>query len=99
MLKLSHYRLDAYFAESSLLKSLFVLGPLNILIVVLMIVVPCVVTLKRKYCGECCRIWLCAEWFLGPAHKVLHVVFFLLIEETMLSIVVALYFSDAVTGS
>ena len=67
-------------------------GIIDTLLFVLMALIPIIQILKRKHCGDACRVTLCAEWFLEKFIKTLTVLFFFCIQETMLSLVVALEF-------
>ena len=94
--KLSFYRLDQYYKESSIIKSMAILGVCNCLVVLLMIVIPIFKILRKKHCSDACRCLLCANWFLETVLKFLYVAFFLMIQETILSIVVSFYYPSTI---
>jgi hypothetical protein len=97
-IKLSFYRLNGYFFESSILQSMCIVGIFSAIlwvgIVLIMVMRKC---MQRCYdgsdgcCGPACqgRLAVVQQW--------LYVMFFLCIEEAVLSIVVAFKFSSEVT--
>lgn len=91
----SFYRLDRFYHESSLVKSMIILGIVNCFILVLLIVLPLIQKLKKKQCSDSCRCFLCANWFLDLIQRGCQIIFFLMIEETILSIVVAFNFTQS----
>ena len=60
----SYYRLNKYFYESSLLKSMSILGIMNCVVIFLIMVIPIFQLIRKNNCKQCCRCLICTNWFL-----------------------------------
>lgn len=84
------------FVQPDLEKSLFFVGILDVVVFALIVFLHVFRTLKRKYCADKCREFvLVSEWALKNQINFLNCLYFLLIQETVLSFVVALQFKEA----
>ena len=92
----SFYRLDRFYHESDVLKSMIILGIMNCIVLAVLIILPLYQKFRNKLCPDACRCLLCANWVLDKIKRAFQIIFFLMIEETVLSIVVALNFTDFV---
>ena len=95
----SFYRLDRFYYESSILKSMTILGIMNCFVLAVLIILPLYQKLRKKFCADSCRCLLCANWVLDLIKRAFQIIFFLMIEETVLSIVVALNFTEIIDST
>ena len=90
----SFYRLDRFYYESGILKSMIILGIMNCIVLAVLIMLPLYQKLRNKFCPDACQCLLCANWVLDLIKRIFQILFFLMIEETILSIMVALKFTE-----